>query len=132
MIVNNNKTEICLFYKNDVAPINIIMDNTTVKTKSTINILGVLFDSKLHWGQHVTQAIHKANRALNAIKLIRKFFNSNELISIVTSNFYSILMYNSEIWHLPNLNVNLKHALFVVSAQCLRMCLNFPDEMISY
>ena len=132
MIVNNNKTEICLFYKNDVAPINIIMDNTTVKTKSTINILGVLFDSKLHWGQHITQAIHKANRALNAIKLIRKFFKTNELISLVTSNFYSILLYNSEIWHLPNLNVNLKHALFVESAKCLKMCLNYPDEMISY
>jgi hypothetical protein len=33
---------------------------------------------------------------------------------------------------MPSLNVNLKHALFVESAQCLRMCLNYPDEMISY
>jgi hypothetical protein len=42
------------------------------------------------------------------------------------------LFYNSEIWHLPNLNVNLKHVLFVASANCLKMCLNCPDDMISY
>ena len=132
MKVNNNKTEICLFYKNDVAPVTIVVDNTAVKSKSTINILGVLFDCKLQWGHHVNQVIHKANKALNAIKLIRKFFKTSELVSIVTSNFYSILFYNSEIWHLPNLNVNLKHALFVASANCLKMCLNYPNEMISY
>ena len=132
MKVNDNKTEICLFYKNDVAPLEILVNNTNVKSKSTINILGVLFDCKLHWGHHINQVIHKANKALNAIKLIRKFFNTPELINLVTSNFYSILFYNSEIWHLPNLNLNLKHALLVASANCLKMCLNYPSEIISY
>jgi hypothetical protein len=46
--------------------------------------------------------------------------------------FYSILFYNSEIWYLPNLNVNPKHALFVASANCLKMCLSYPNQMISY
>ena len=121
-----------LFYKNDVAPVTIVVQNTTVKTKSTITILGVLFDCKLQWGHHVSQVIHKPNKELNAIKLIRKFFKMSELISLATSNFYSILFYNSEIWQLPNLNNNLKHALFVASANCLKMCLHHPDEMISY
>ena len=55
MKVNNNKTEICLFYKNDVAPVVILVNNTTVKSKSTINILGVLFDCKLQWGIILTK-----------------------------------------------------------------------------
>jgi hypothetical protein len=86
MIVNNNKTEICLFYKDDVAPITIVIDNTTIVTKSTISILGVLFDSKLQWEHHVNQAIHKANKALNALKLIRKIFKTNELIGPANYN----------------------------------------------
>ena len=39
----------------------------------------------------------KATKALNAIKLIKKNFNSDELLRLVTSNFYSILFYNSEV-----------------------------------
>ena len=132
MKVNNEKTELCLFYKNDVAPINLTIQNVIVRSKTSINILGVEFDSKLQWGKHVAKVIEKANKALNAIKLIRKHFTTPELISIVTSNFYSILFYNSEIWHLHNLNTNLKHALFVASANSLKMCLNYKTDMISY
>jgi hypothetical protein len=36
MKVNNTKTEICLFYKNDVAPVMILVNNTTVKLKATM------------------------------------------------------------------------------------------------
>ena len=39
-----------------------------------------------------------------------KIFNQKELIQLITLNFYSILFYNSEIWHLPTLNWNLKKA----------------------
>jgi hypothetical protein len=77
MKVNNNTPDICLFYQNDVAPVVILVNNTTVKSNSTINTLGVLFDCELHWGHHIKQAIHKANKALNTIKLIRTFFETS-------------------------------------------------------
>ena len=35
---------------------------------------GVVFDSKLNWSDHIVYAINWASWALNAIKLIRKFF----------------------------------------------------------
>jgi hypothetical protein len=105
MIINNNKTEICLFYK------------------MMLHLLEALFDCKLQWMHHVNQVMHKANKAINAIQ----FFTS-ELGSIVTSNFYYMLFYNSETWHLPNLNIYLKHALFVASANCLKMCLITQNE----
>ena len=130
--VNDEKTEMCIFYKNDLAPISIVVNNVSVFTRSTINVLGVLFDSKLQWSPHINKSINKANKALNAIKIIRKKFTTAELIKIVTSNFFSILFYNSEIWHLPTLNNNLKHALLVASANSLKMCLHYPVEMISY
>ena len=45
-----------------------------------------------------------------------------ELLQLITSNYYSILYYNSEIWHLPSLNVNLKQKLLSSSAKAIRMC----------
>ena len=60
--VNESKTEICLFHKNDHPKIELLMNNTIVKSKSTIHVLGILFDSKLTWNQHIAQAINKANK----------------------------------------------------------------------
>ena len=79
-----------------------------INSNRSINVLGVIFDSKLQWSDHIALTIKKSFSALNAICLIKKFFNQKELIQLITSNFYSIMFYNSEIWHLPLLNSNLK------------------------
>ena len=46
--VNEEKTELCLFYKRDTQPIEIILNNVTVKSLPYMNVLGVCFDSKLN------------------------------------------------------------------------------------
>ena len=58
--------------------------------------------------------------ALNAIRLIRSFFNTEELIQLVISNFYSILYYNYEVWHLKTLNQSVKNLLMRASAKALK------------
>ena len=72
--VNESKTELCLFYRKDTPAIEITINNEAVKSKMEINVLGVIFDSKLNWASHVSKQINKANQALHAIKLIKKFF----------------------------------------------------------
>ena len=130
--VNQTKTEICSFYKNDTSPVTVKIGEASIISKKSINILGVIFDSNLKWSEHINSAIYKANKSLNAIKLIMKYFNTNELIQLLTSNYYSILYYNSEIWHTHSLSNNLKHSLFVASANALRVCLHYPNREISY
>ena len=66
-----------------------------------MNVLGIIFNASLQWGPQVTTTLKKANKALNAIRLIKNYFTSEQLITLITSNFYSILFYNSEVWHLP-------------------------------
>jgi hypothetical protein len=132
LLVNKSKTEICLFYRHDTAPVNVRVENTLVETKKSMNVLGLIFDSKLCWSEQVASAVNRSNRSLNAIKIIRKFFSTKELIDLVTSNFYSVLYYNSEVWNLPNLTQDLKHSLFVASANALKVCLNYPDTSFSY
>ena len=52
-----------------------------------------------------------------AIWLIRKYFSKTELL---TSNFYSVLHYNSETWYLPSLKASQKQKLLSASAKALR------------
>ena len=101
--VNETKTELCLFYLKDTLVIEITINNETVKSIMEINVLGVIFDSKLNWSSHVLKQINKANQALHAIRLIKNFFKPYENLTYLTSNFFSILYYNSEVWHLPTL-----------------------------
>ena len=129
--VNENKTEMCLFYRTDCHPISITLNGSVITSKETINVLGVIFDAKLQWSQHVAKAIIKSKQAIHAINMIKKYFTQKELIALLTANFYSILYYNSEIWHLPTLKSTLKQKLLSASSQALKRCTRYYDRMIS-
>ena len=64
LVVNDDNTEICLFFKRDHAPINLTINNKILTSKHTIYVLGVLFDSKLAWTSQVAQTINKSRKAL--------------------------------------------------------------------
>ena len=130
--VNDSKTELCLFHRKDQAPISIKLANISLTSKDHINVLGITFDSKLSWHYQTQNAINKSKMALNAIFLIRKYFSKRQLLSIITSNYYSILYYNAEIWLLPTLTTQLKQKILSASAQPLKMTTNNYNYMMSY
>ena len=70
--INTSKTEICIFHRRNVLIEEIILMGTTVRTGTSINVLGIKFDSKLKWNEQVEQAIKGANKCLYGIKMIRK------------------------------------------------------------
>ena len=109
-----------------------MVGNDRINTSKQINVLGVIFDSKLQWNEQVSNCLKKANKSLCALKLIRRYFNTNELLQILTSNVYSILYYNSEVWYLPSLKKCLKQKLFSFSANALKMALHYPKQLISF
>ena len=51
---------------------------------------------------------------------------------MLTSNFYSQLYYNSEIWHLPSIKITLKQKLLSASARALKICWKGPCDHISF
>ena len=130
--VNESKTEICLFHKNDHPKIELLINNTIVKSKSTINVLGILFDSKLTWNQHIAQTINKTKRSLHSVKLIAKYMSKDEIRLIITSNVYSVLYYGSYIWLIPSLNRILLKNLKAASASALKLCEHYHNPMQSY
>ena len=97
-----------------------------------MNVLGVKFDSNLQWAPQVSATIKKANTALHAIKLIKKYFNKEEISHLLTSNFFSILYYNSEIWHLKTLHYHLHTQIRTASANALKLCTPNYDFNMSY
>ena len=72
--VNDSKTELCLFTKNDLAPITLTINNFEILSKATINVLGVMFDSKLQWKAQIENVIKKSNKAKYAISMIKKYY----------------------------------------------------------
>ena len=64
--------------------------------------------------------------------MIKKFFTHEEILVLLTSNFYSILFYNSEIWHLPKLKPELNQLLLAASAKALKVSQKHPDRMESF
>ena len=132
LVVNDEKTETCLFYKRDHPTITLNINNKIIRSKTCINVLGVLFDSKLQWSLQVAQTIHKSKRALHAIKLVSKFMTKLEIKQLLTSNFYSILYYNCEIWLMQSLSPTLKRHLLSASANALKLLNNVSDLRISH
>ena len=88
--------------------------------------------TKLQWSDHISHTIKRSLNALNAIRLIRHYFKKDELLQLVTSNFYSIIFYNSEIWHLPSLKPTLKQKLLSASAKALKVCNRQVDVRMSF
>ena len=97
-----------------------------------MNILGVQFDSKLTWTEQINKTINKYKKALHAIRIIRKYFNKQELLNLLTSNYFSILYYNSKIWHLSTLKQDLKQKLLSASANALKLCSSLNDPNVSF
>ena len=109
------------------------INGNRVQTKKEMNVLGIIFDSKLQWTTQVTNTITKVNKALNAISLIKRYFGQDKLIKLVTANFYSKLYYNSEVWQIPTLNQSLKNKLQAASARALKVCAKTNDMwMLSF
>jgi hypothetical protein len=59
LIVNSGKTEICLFHRNDQPEIQVRISCNQVKSKKSLIVLGVAFDCKLNWKEHMANALKK-------------------------------------------------------------------------
>ena len=91
LIVNESKTEVCLFHSNEQPLFTIRLQNIVITSQKSMNVLGVAFDSKLNMQIHVANTIGKAKKALFAIRLQKKYFNFSQIRTLLDSNFYSVL-----------------------------------------
>ena len=97
-----------------------------------MNVLGVIFDSKLNWQIQTSHAISKAKKALFALRAIKKYFTFTQMRALLDSNFYSVLYYNSCIWLNTFISPDCKQKLLSISANALRTCLKYSTFDVSF
>jgi exonuclease III len=130
--VNDDKTEICLFYRKDTPPIKIEINGNEISSSQSMNVLGITFDSKLNWQIQAQNAVTKSAKSLQAIKIIKNHFTKDELMRLIIANYYSILFYNADIWLIPSLARQTKNMLMSASASPLKICYRMYDRSISF
>ena len=104
-----------MFHRRNLVQISFELDGTVITSKKTMNVLGVVFDSKMNWEDHVKKAISESISNLYAIRLIRKYFSTDEIKNLLTALYYSKLYYGAEIWHIPGLQLKLKKNIKLAS-----------------
>ena len=109
-----------LIHKNDT-PHNTDNQWTYTYFQTIHERFGCYFWLQTSVGTTSKSILKKSASARNAICLIKRIFNTTELVHLVTSRFYSILYYNSEVWHLPSLKNTLKESLLSASAKTLKL-----------
>ncbi len=92
-----------------------------MKSKQSLNILGIQFDNRLTWETYVEMAIKKSRSSLHAMRSLRKYFTDEEMVRLITANVYSVLYYESLVWLLPNLKERLYQKLFSHLGQLLKI-----------
>ena len=117
--VNENKTEITIFYKNNCHQEEVKINKTTIRTKETIKVLGITMDTTLTWHEHVNNAVNKIQSKIHAVRTIQRFFKNEELLLLLKVYCYTSLYYASSIWLIPSLNASLKSKLFSASGRIL-------------
>ena len=81
MKINTLKTEICIFHRRNMLVMDVELLGLVVKSRNIMNVLGIRFDSRLKWNEHVDMAIKGANASLYGIRMIKKFFTLTLTIS---------------------------------------------------
>jgi hypothetical protein len=126
--VNVGKTELCIFHRMDTSKGTLTVGNVRVESSHQLSCLGILMDNRLSWDKQVDKAITESRKALQAVRVVRRFFNREETKKLVTSLVYSRLYYASEVWLLPTLKEELFKKLYSQSGKILKVV----DKELSY
>ena len=68
----------------------VLSPTVSIVSSRKINVLGVIFDQKLQWSDHVAHCIQKSRKALTAIRLIKIFFHHKRAIA---ADYIKFLLY---------------------------------------
>ena len=118
-----------MFHCKDKPLIKLKINGTKINSIKFMNVLGVHFDSKLNGQIHIQNAISKSKKALQAIKINKELFSKQELMSLVTANYYSILFHSSEIWLIPSLTCQMKTQLMSAYLNYIALPMNFQSHL---
>ena len=133
MVVNVSKTKEMLIYFGKKYPFsavpNIKINGTVIDRVGTYKLLGVIFNDKLTWEDHINYIVSKASRRIFCIsQLSRARVLQSDIVIIYCSVIRSVLEYCCEVWH-PGLSGRQSKDIERVQKRCLRII--YPQHSYS-
>ncbi len=126
--VSGGKTEAAIFSRRPVPDnFSLIIDGECVKVKRTVKMLGVIFDSRLTWKDHIEKISARCDGAINLLRLLcgtRWGAHQKQLLQIYYALIRSKLDYGAEV--IGSASEKQKKKLQRVQATALRICLGAP------
>lgn len=99
MVVNEGKTELLFSSRSKgQSEISINTGTSIVKSSKCIKALGVQFCADLSWDCHVNYSLNRSRHIIPRIRHLRKWLNTDELLKLVTSQYFSIVFYCCQVW----------------------------------
>ena len=117
--VNEGKTEITLFYKNNCQFENVTVNETIIRTKDTIKVLGIIMDTTMTWHEQIHRTVNNLESRIYSLRVLQRFFEMDEMLILLKTYCYPSLYYASSVWLTPALNAQLKAKLFSASGRIL-------------
>ena len=95
MKVNEEKTEIAIFYKNNCNPADVLINGINVRTKNTIKVLGIMMDTTLTWHEHVSNQSTRPNQKYTQSKEYNatfKMMRFSSYLKLTVTHLYIMLL----------------------------------------
>ena len=129
MHINVGKTKEMLIYfgkrypAQSIPPIQV--NGTSIERVKSTKLLGVFFNNRLDWKDHVTYIVTKASKRIFCLsQLVRVGISTKHVVNIYCSLIRSVLEYCCQVWH-PGLSVQETRDIENVQKRCLRII--FPN-----
>jgi len=97
MVCNKSKTEVIAFGHPDPS-IEVRLGDTMIKSNPSVKILGIIYDQKLSWKEHVTKIIKKCNSLSYPLRVLNNTLPRHLHRMIIHSHLISHMSYGSQIW----------------------------------
>lgn len=99
----------------------IVVNQCTIDRVKTFKLLGIVFNSKLTWDDHVLYILAKVSKRLYYIRqLVKSGVSLKDIVCIYCSLIRSILEYGCAVWH-PGLTVSQSKDIERIQKRCLRI-----------
>jgi len=98
MVVNESKTESMWIGPSEPSKDSIRVNGTVCKFSNNIKALGIYLDKDLSWDKQAEFVINKGKSLLSHFKFLRKYFNEQQYLKIVSGNYYGAVFYACTVW----------------------------------
>ena len=96
---NAVKTQLVLLdWSNNNGSIDVKMDGSVLKEKSSFKMLGLTFSSKLGWGSYIISIAKTASKKIGALIRSMKFLSPDVALSLYKSTICACMEYCCHIW----------------------------------